>query len=417
MVYFGAQIKPAILSTLDKAQSSVFIAMYCFNENDVYNKLLQLAQRGISINLVLSRQEHNRNMDSLQQAGAAVYFADTVVHHKFCVIDEHTSITGSANWTNAAFTSNSENIVLMPNNTDTAAKFLAEYDAICEPLKISLHYNQLIQNIKIQSQQLIQQIETYTNQLIQQLQQLPAQPQVADLSPALLQSIQWLQDLPNADMAVDTWEAEDLEYKKENGKYGFIDKRNGKVRIPFIYDDARNFSESLAKVEKDYKYGFIDKIGKEIIPPIYDYANNYSEGLVCVRCEGNGGWGFIDKTGKVRVPFIYDYAQRFCEGLASVRKGDKWGFIDKTGKEIIPFIYDEAHFFSEGLARVKKGDKYGFIDKTGEEIIPFIYDEADSFDKGLAAVTKGGKWGYVDKQGNFAIDNGISIRISRRARD
>ncbi len=416
MVYFGAQIKPAILSTLEKAQSSVFIAMYCFNENEVYNKLLQLAQRGISINLVLSRQEHNRNMDSLQQAGAAVYFADTVVHHKFCVIDKHTSITGSANWTNAAFTSNSENIVLMPDNKDTAAKFLAEYDAICEPLKISLHYNQLIQNIKLQSQQLIQQVETYTNQLIHQLQQLPTQPKAADLSPALLQSIQWLQDLPNADMAVDTWQAEDLTQKFENGKFGFVDKRNGKVRIPFVYDECGySFREGLARVAKGDKYGFIDKTGKEIIPPIYEYANNYSEGLVCVRCESNGGWGFIDKTGKVRVPFIHDYAWQFCEGLASVRKVDKWGFIDETGKEIVPCIYDAADSFSGGLARVKKGDKYGFIDKTGEEIIPFIYDDANSFDKGLAAVKKGGKWGYVDKQGNFSIDN--SIRIFRRERD
>ena len=49
---------------------------------------------------------------------------------------------------------------------------------------------------------------------------------------------------------------------KQNGKYGFIDKK-GKVVVPFQFDDtAYSFSDGLAYVKQDGKYGFIDKMVK-----------------------------------------------------------------------------------------------------------------------------------------------------------
>lgn len=44
------------------------------------------------------------------------------------------------------------------------------------------------------------------------------------------------------------------------------------------------------------KYGFVDKMGKEVIPPKFDFAFRFQEGLAPVRI--NGKWGVIDKTGK-----------------------------------------------------------------------------------------------------------------------
>ena len=37
------------------------------------------------------------------------------------------------------------------------------------------------------------------------------------------------------------------------------------------YDNVDNFSEGLAFVLLNYKYGFIDKTGKEVIPLKYDF--------------------------------------------------------------------------------------------------------------------------------------------------
>lgn len=115
-----------------------------------------------------------------------------------------------------------------------------------------------------------------------------------------------------------------------------------------------NGAGSQAKYE--YKKG--DKI-KEVIPCKYDYAGDFSDGLAEVKL--NGKYGFIDKTGKEVVLCKYDDVWESSEGLARVELDGKWGCIDKTGKEIMPFIYDFIGDFSEGLAYVKKDEKYGYI--------------------------------------------------------
>lgn len=127
----------------------------------------------------------------------------------------------------------------------------------------------------------------------------------------------------------------------------------------------------------------------------------------------DGKYGYIDKIGKEVVKCIYDAARSFREGLAIVVKDGKWGFIDKTGKEVIPCVYDGAESFHEGLALVIKDDKCGYIDKTGKEVIPCIYDAADWFSEGLAWVedTEGTK--LIDTNGNVvkSVDNNNEISI------
>jgi len=192
----------------------------------------------------------------------------------------------------------------------------------------------------------------------------------------------------------------DDEFKcfKENDKYGFKVASTGEIIIPLIYDDAWGFSEGLAKVKLNGKWGFIDKTGKEVIPLKYDGADDFSEGLASVKL--NDKYGFIDKTGKEVIPLKYDYADNFREGLASVKLNGKWGFIDKTGKEVISLKYDGAWYFSEGLARVELNDKYGFIDKTGKVVIPLKYDYARNFFNGKAEVYLNDERFYIDKNGN-----------------
>ena len=193
-----------------------------------------------------------------------------------------------------------------------------------------------------------------------------------------------------------------------------------KKQNELCYDKVNDFSEGLAAVELNGKYGFINEEGDEVIKLEYDYADSFYGGRAFV--EVDGFWGAIDKTGCRIVPPKYeeidDYG--FCNGLVAVCINYKWGFIDIYGNEIVSPIYDEVDQFNDdglaivGLNRniimeyssrgVKKyyetGIKYGVIEKIGEEIVEPKYDEIDGFYNGVAAVRLNDKWGLIDRNGN-----------------
>ena len=79
----------------------------------------------------------------------------------------------------------------------------------------------------------------------------------------------------------------------------------------------------------------------------YDSACDFSEGLAGVCRDGK--WGFIDTSGREVVPCKYDAIDDFHEGMARVNVGGRWR-------------YDEA--IDENYI---SGGRFGFIDKTGRE--------------------------------------------------
>ena len=191
--------------------------------------------------------------------------------------------------------------------------------------------------------------------------------------------------------------SEGLAPVKLNDKYGFIDE-TGREVIPCKYDTICGFNDGLAQVCLNGKWGLVDKNGRKVIPLKYDNVCLFYEGFARVNLSGK--WGFIDTTGKEVIPCKYDDAWNFFDGLAPVKLNRKWGYINKTGREVIPFKYDDAWEFIEGgLAEVGLNNKCGYIDKTGREVIPCKYDGIGKFKDGLAVVQLNRKYGYIDKAG------------------
>jgi hypothetical protein len=64
-------------------------------------------------------------------------------------------------------------------------------------------------------------------------------------------------------------------------------------------------------------------------------AGRFSDGLAAVKL--NGKWGYIDKDGKTVISPQFDQAVPFQNGLAQVvvrSSPPKFGYIDRTGKYI-----------------------------------------------------------------------------------
>lgn len=231
-----------------------------------------------------------------------------------------------------------------------------------------------------------------------------------------------------------------LETFEKDGKWGY--KAGFKECIPCIYEKVHDFSEGIAAVCLNGKFGCINKLGDTVIPFNYDCIRYFSEGSAPASL--NGRWGFIDNSNKVIIPFEYEDAYPFHNGLASVRRNGKWGLINKTGKLIVPFKYDDAiteYNFKDGyviakhngkcgvldekwnvvipfmyedafwkaqeLIQVKFHGKWGFIDKSNKVVVPFEYEEVEHFYEGLAAVKSGSwpneRWGFIDTKGNVIV--------------
>ena len=127
---------------------------------------------------------------------------------------------------------------------------------------------------------------------------------------------------------------------ENNGRMGIMDV-TGKHIVPPIYISATAFYEGLAAVlPYDGKgYGFIDRTGKMVIPAKYAQIQNsltsplskpFSEGLAPVALDQK--WGFIDGKGNVAIPFEYEMATAFKNGVAQVIRDGKLIEIDRTGK-------------------------------------------------------------------------------------
>ena len=66
-----------------------------------------------------------------------------------------------------------------------------------------------------------------------------------------------------------------------------------------------------------------------VIAPQFSYAADFSEGLAVV--QQNGRYGYINPQGEWIVEPQYANAGRFSEGHARVQIGPRWGFIDAEG--------------------------------------------------------------------------------------
>ncbi len=115
--------------------------------------------------------------------------------------------------------------------------------------------------------------------------------------------------------------------------FGLIDKTGKLIIKPqfrFLKDrhPQPNFSDGLAAVTYDGKsVGYLNGQGQVVIKPQFDaeYAGDFSEGLAAVPI--NNKYGYIDKTGQLVIKSQFASAGPFHEGLAHVYKRGTFDFL------------------------------------------------------------------------------------------
>ncbi len=136
--YFTRQIdvRKIILGHLNKATKKVFVAVAWFTDTILFNKLLELQNKGVSVEVIITNHEFNNlDYDTIENNGG--FFAkigndDQLMHMKFCIIDYKTVISGSANWSNRAFTVNNEEVTIVTGNNQRTNDFIEEFERLKE---------------------------------------------------------------------------------------------------------------------------------------------------------------------------------------------------------------------------------------------------------------------------------------------
>jgi len=138
--YFD-NIQTTILSEIDKAKASLQVAVAWLTDKTIFDKLCAKASKGVKVELLLVNDNINNdkapfNHKDLETHGGFVYFIPptdegAIMHHKFCVIDNCTVITGSYNWSKKA-QHNDENIIITWDACELGSQFTREFTSIKE---------------------------------------------------------------------------------------------------------------------------------------------------------------------------------------------------------------------------------------------------------------------------------------------
>lgn len=113
-----------VLRTLSKAEKVIYLCMYSFTNKNLSDFLKFLKKnKNIRVHILTDRQrqqpQENDQIPDLEGAGFHVRYNPEhnkfLMHNKFCIVDKRVMISGSANWTHAAFKNNDEMMIWIEN--------------------------------------------------------------------------------------------------------------------------------------------------------------------------------------------------------------------------------------------------------------------------------------------------------------
>ncbi|MBL4632890.1 MAG: WG repeat-containing protein [Kofleriaceae bacterium] len=209
--------------------------------------------------------------------------------------------------------------------------------------------------------------------------------------------------------------SEGLAAVRVNGRWGFLGAK-GSLQIQAVFPEVFDFHEGLAAAVQDDHMGFIDASGAWVIPPEFELVGNFGSGLAPAQPGDEDGWGstkmgYIDHTGRFSIPASFGHAHAFSENKArvlSANSNDHWIYIDTEGKQVGSVSFSECEDFSNGMAAVQIAGKWGYIDDSGVLTIAALYSRAGSFSSGTALVIRAERdgngnqrEGRIDKMGHW----------------
>lgn len=105
-----------VIEKMRSAKKTIQIAMYIWTHPDLRQEAIRAYRRGVKVEVLLDKSSEKMNRETayiLKRTGISVRFSQnvTLLHYKMLFIDNNFLVTGSPNWTKAAFLNNDEVMV------------------------------------------------------------------------------------------------------------------------------------------------------------------------------------------------------------------------------------------------------------------------------------------------------------------
>jgi hypothetical protein len=189
--------------------------------------------------------------------------------------------------------------------------------------------------------------------------------------------------------------------------FGFMNKA-GKIVVPPIYRQARDFHDGMALVEKDNRWFYINHKGNLVKGPFYSNLGNQDEFLSSYTAvQLDGKWGFMDDDDGIWIKPQFDEIKKFTinteNQLALVQVNGHWGLVDLFGEMRLAPKFDSIECKIE-IAQGVIDDRISVIDKSGHIIKMPDCDEIIDLFNGQIAYRFNEKWGVCDHKGKILIE-------------
>jgi phosphatidylserine/phosphatidylglycerophosphate/cardiolipin synthase-like enzyme len=124
----------AVVAEIKTARHEILVQAYSFTSRPIAQALVDAKMRGVHVEIILDGSEEKEAYSDLHfflQEGLTprIDAQHAIAHNKVMVLDGHTVITGSFNFTNQAEEHNAENLLVLHHHTDLAALYRTNFMA------------------------------------------------------------------------------------------------------------------------------------------------------------------------------------------------------------------------------------------------------------------------------------------------
>jgi hypothetical protein len=179
----------------------------------------------------------------------------------------------------------------------------------------------------------------------------------------------------------------------KNNLYGFYNANEHCyiTAIEYDYDSAYETdyytNGKYFKLIEDDEVALVDANGRYSIN-FGTYSNLFFAKNDIIRIQKNNKYGFVDRKLKPVTPVEFDRATDFENGLALVTKGFNSSLIDKTGKVIFTLKNATISDFNGMYYLVKQNDLLGLLNPEGKLVLNCEFQAIEQLPFGLLRCTK-----------------------------